>query len=69
MDWLSANFMCIENNEKDLFIPTKEATLDDVITTLLEGTINMINCMFAQETYFLLILTIDSKDKTNISKF
>ncbi|XP_058784742.1 uncharacterized protein LOC131659586 [Vicia villosa] len=66
MDWLSANSVYIGCKEKAIFIPTEETTPTDAIEHLLEGTVNMINYLFAQEKSFLLVLTSDSKDKRSI---
>ncbi|XP_058726523.1 uncharacterized protein LOC131597879 [Vicia villosa] len=66
MDWLSANSVYIGCKEKAIFIPAEETTPTDAIEHLLEGTVNMINYLFAQEKSFLLVLTSDSKDKRSI---
>ncbi|XP_058780179.1 uncharacterized protein LOC131653873 [Vicia villosa] len=66
MDWLSANSVYIGCKEKAIFIPAEETTPTDAIEHLLEGTINMINYLFAQEKSFLLVLTSDSKDKKSV---
>ncbi|XP_058775619.1 uncharacterized protein LOC131649895 [Vicia villosa] len=66
MDWLSANSVYIGCKEKAIFIPAEETTSTDAIEHLLEGTINMINYLFAQEKSFLLVLTSDSKDKKSV---
>ncbi|XP_058758712.1 uncharacterized protein LOC131631965 [Vicia villosa] len=66
MDWLSANSVCISCKEKAIFIPVEETTSTDAIEHLLEGTVNMINYLFAQEKSFLLVLTSDSKDKKSV---
>lgn len=67
MDWLSTNYVYIDCKEKVIFIPTEEATPYDLISTLLEGTINMINCQFKQDKAFLLILTMDLNKIKDIS--
>ncbi|XP_058752461.1 uncharacterized protein LOC131625636 [Vicia villosa] len=66
MDWLSANSVYIGCKEKAIFIPAEETTPTDAIEHLLEGTVNMINYLFAQEKSFLLVLTSDSKDKKSV---
>ncbi|XP_058784367.1 uncharacterized protein LOC131659151 [Vicia villosa] len=66
MDWLSTNSVYIGCKEKAIFIPTEETTPTDAIKHLLEGTVNMINYLFAQEKSFLLVLTSDSKDKKGV---
>ncbi|XP_058756482.1 uncharacterized protein LOC131629719 [Vicia villosa] len=66
MDWLSANSVYIGCKEKTIFIPAEETTPTDAIEHLLEGTVNMINYLFAQGKSFLLVLTSDSKDKRSI---
>lgn len=68
MDWLSYNYVYIGYKEKSIFIPAKEETLNDVITSLLEDTINMIHCHFEQDKAFLFILTIDSNEKKDTLK-
>ncbi|XP_058749773.1 uncharacterized protein LOC131622747 [Vicia villosa] len=66
MDWLSANSVYIGCKEKAIFIPAEETTPTDAIEHLLEGTVNMINYLFAQEKSFLLVLTSDSKDEKSV---
>ncbi|XP_058756484.1 uncharacterized protein LOC131629722 [Vicia villosa] len=66
MDWLSANSVYIGCKEKAIFIPAEETTPTDAIEHLLEGTVNMINYLFAQGKSFLLVPTSDSKDKRSI---
>ncbi|XP_058726596.1 uncharacterized protein LOC131597956 [Vicia villosa] len=66
MDWLSANSVYIGCKEKAIFIPAEETTSTDAIEHLLEGTINIVNYLFAQEKSFLLVLTSDSKDKKSV---
>lgn len=52
--------------EKSLFIPKETATPEEVISTLLEGTINMIPCIFYEDKAFMLILTMDSIEKKDV---
>ncbi|XP_058783112.1 uncharacterized protein LOC131657768 [Vicia villosa] len=66
MDWLTANSVYIGCKEKAIFIRAEETTPTDAIKHLLEGTVNMINYLFAQEKSFLLVLTSDSKDKKSV---
>ncbi|XP_058741647.1 uncharacterized protein LOC131614034 [Vicia villosa] len=66
MDWLSANSVYIGCKEKAIFIPAEETTSTDAIEHFLEGTINIVNYLFAQEKPFLLVLTSDSKDKKSV---
>lgn len=66
MDFLSPNSVYIGCKENAIFILTDEATLEDVVTTLLEGKINMENCLLEQEKVFILILTVDSSEKMNV---
>ncbi|XP_058741757.1 uncharacterized protein LOC131614147 [Vicia villosa] len=66
MDGLSANSVYIGCKEKAIFIPAEETTSTDAIEHLLEGTVNMINYLFAREKSFLLVLTSDSKDKKSV---
>lgn len=68
MNWLSSISVYIRCKEKALFIPSEDATTEDLMNTLLEGTINMINSLFTQEKSFHLILTMDSEDKASVSK-
>ncbi|XP_058741754.1 uncharacterized protein LOC131614144 [Vicia villosa] len=51
MDWLSANSVYIGCKEKAIFIPAEETTPTNAIEHLLEGTINMINYLFAREVF------------------
>ncbi|XP_050916547.1 uncharacterized protein LOC127131677 [Lathyrus oleraceus] len=54
MDCLSANSVFIGCEEKLIIIPSSEATPKDVITTILEGTVGMINFLFENEKSVLL---------------
>lgn len=47
---------------------TDEATPKDLVTTIIEGNINMVNWLFEQEKVFLLILTMDFSEKINVSQ-
>ncbi|XP_058775364.1 uncharacterized protein LOC131649629 [Vicia villosa] len=63
---VAANSVYIGCKEKAIFIPAEETTPTDSIEHLLEGTVNMINYLFAQGKSFLLVLTSDTKDKRSI---
>lgn len=67
MDWFSTNSIYIDCKEKTMSIPAGEATPDDVIPKLLEGTINVINFLFEQDKAFLLIFTMDLNEKKDTS--
>ncbi|XP_058733304.1 uncharacterized protein LOC131604906 [Vicia villosa] len=66
MDWLLANSVYIGCKEKAIFIPAEETTPTEAIERLLEGTVNVINYLFAQDKSFLLVLTSYSKDKKGV---
>ncbi|XP_050876879.1 uncharacterized protein LOC127080606 [Lathyrus oleraceus] len=57
MDWLSANSVFIGCEEKLIILTSSEATPKDVLTTILEGTIGMVNFLFEKEKLVLLVLT------------
>ncbi|XP_058783906.1 uncharacterized protein LOC131658653 [Vicia villosa] len=67
MDWLSANSVYIGCKEKAIFIPAEETAPIDAIGNLIEGTINLISCLYVQERSFLLALTAESETKKDIS--
>ncbi|XP_050889415.1 uncharacterized protein LOC127094651 [Lathyrus oleraceus] len=68
MDWLSANSVFIGCEEKLIIIPSSEATPRDVLTTILEGTIVMVNFLFEKEKSVLLVLTKESSDNLNVTQ-
>lgn len=49
IDWLSTNYVYIVCKEKVIFIPAHGDTPNDVITTLLKGTVNIIDFLFERE--------------------
>ncbi|XP_050875592.1 uncharacterized protein LOC127079226 [Lathyrus oleraceus] len=55
MDWLSTNSVLIGCEEKLIIIPYSEATPKDILTTILEGTIDMVNFLFEKEKSVLLV--------------
>ena len=57
VDWLSANSVFIGCEEKLIIIPSMEVTPKDVLTTILEGTVGMVNFLFEKEKSILLVLT------------
>lgn len=68
MDWLSVNSVYIGCREKVIFIPTDEAISNDVVTTLLEGMVSMVSCLFEQEMFVLLILTKELSEEMNVTQ-
>ncbi|XP_050875243.1 uncharacterized protein LOC127078866 [Lathyrus oleraceus] len=68
MDWLSANSVFIGCEEKLIIIPSSEATLRDVLTTILEGTVGMVNFLFDNEKSVLLVLTKESSDNLSVTQ-
>src|SRR3954468_22904576 len=68
MDWFSANSVFIGCEEKLIIIPSEEATPKDVLTTILEGTVGMINFLFEKEKSVLLVLTEETGDKLEVSQ-
>lgn len=66
--WLSANYVYIKCKDNYLYIPASESISIDVMTTLLEGTTNLINCLFTQKKSFLFVITKDSNGKKNVSE-
>ena len=47
MDWLSANSVYIGFKEKAIFILVEETAPVNAIGNLIEGTINLVNCLDA----------------------
>ncbi|XP_050876991.1 uncharacterized protein LOC127080737 [Lathyrus oleraceus] len=68
MDWLSANSVFIGCEYKLLIIPSSKATPKDVLTTILEGTVGMVNFLFEKEKLVLLVLTKESSDNLNVTQ-
>ena len=68
MDWLSANSVFIGCEEKLIIIPSSEATPKDVLTTILEGTVGMVNFLFEKEKSVLLVLTKESSDNLSVTQ-
>lgn len=60
--------MYIGYEEKAIYIPTERDTPNDVITTLLEDTISMVNLLFEKERYILFILSSESSEGFNVAK-
>ncbi|XP_050889913.1 uncharacterized protein LOC127095242 [Lathyrus oleraceus] len=68
MDWLSANSVFIGCEEKLIIIPSSEDTPKDVLTTILEGTVGMVNFLFENEKSVLLVLTKESSDNLSVTQ-
>ncbi|XP_050916238.1 uncharacterized protein LOC127131355 [Lathyrus oleraceus] len=68
MNWLSSNLVFIECEEKLIIIPSSEATPKDVLTTILEVTVCMVNFLFEKEKSVLLVLTKESSDNMNVTQ-
>ncbi|XP_050890891.1 uncharacterized protein LOC127096351 [Lathyrus oleraceus] len=68
MDWLSANSVFIGCEEKLIIIPSSEATPRDVLTTILEGTVGMVNFLFENEKLVFLVLTNESSDNPSVTQ-
>ncbi|XP_050876243.1 uncharacterized protein LOC127079937 [Lathyrus oleraceus] len=68
MDWLSVNSVFIGCEEKLIIIPSSEATPKDVLTTILEGTIGIVNFLFENEKSVLLVLTKESSDNLSVTQ-
>ncbi|XP_050885784.1 uncharacterized protein LOC127091246 [Lathyrus oleraceus] len=66
-DWLSANSVFIGCEEKLIMIPYSEATPKDVLTTILEGTVDMVNFLFEKEKSVLLVLTKEPSDNLKVT--
>lgn len=49
-------------------IPSSEATPKDVLTTILEGTVGMINFLFEKERSVLLVLTKKSSENLKVTQ-
>lgn len=62
-DWLSSNSVYIDRKDRVILIPGETAIIDDLMSTLLEGAVSMINCLYEQDKAFLLILTMDSDER------
>ncbi|XP_050900642.1 uncharacterized protein LOC127107408 [Lathyrus oleraceus] len=68
MDWLSANSVFIGCEEKLIIIPSSEATPKDVLTTILEGTVDMVNLLFENEKSVLLVPTKEPSDNLSVTQ-
>ncbi|XP_058726050.1 uncharacterized protein LOC131597362 [Vicia villosa] len=68
MDWLSANSVLINCKERAIMVPTVENVPEDSMTTLLEGTIHMVSCLYDQEKSFILFLGEDPNEKLSVSQ-
>ncbi|XP_050895691.1 uncharacterized protein LOC127102355 [Lathyrus oleraceus] len=55
-------------NEKLIIIPSSEATPKDVLTTILEGTVGMVNFLFENEKPVLLVLTKEPSDNLSVTQ-
>ncbi|KAI5390164.1 hypothetical protein KIW84_075474 [Lathyrus oleraceus] len=54
--------------EKLIIIPSSEATPKDVLTTILEGTVGVVNFLFDNEKSVLLVLTKESSDNLSVTQ-
>ncbi|XP_050902871.1 uncharacterized protein LOC127115336 [Lathyrus oleraceus] len=68
MDWLTVNSVFIGCKEKLIIIPYSEVTPKDVLTTILEGTVGMVNFLFEKEKSVLLVLTKESSDNLSVTQ-
>ncbi|XP_050889900.1 uncharacterized protein LOC127095224 [Lathyrus oleraceus] len=68
MDWLSANSVFIGCEDKLIIIPSSEIAPKDVLTTILEGTIGMVNFLFENEKSVLLVLTTEYSDNLSVTQ-
>ena len=66
MDWLSANSVFIGCEEKLIIIPSVEAPPKDVLTTILEGTIGMVNFLFEEEKSVLMVITAEEGNNQQV---
>ncbi|XP_050896122.1 uncharacterized protein LOC127102837 [Lathyrus oleraceus] len=53
---------------KLIIIPSSEATPKDVLTTILEGTVSMVNFLFEKEKSVLLVLTKECSGNLNVTQ-
>ncbi|XP_050918947.1 uncharacterized protein LOC127136435 [Lathyrus oleraceus] len=67
-DWLSANSVFIGCEEKLIIIQSSEDTPKDVLTTILEGTVGMVNFLFEKEKSILLVLTKEPSDNLSVTQ-
>ncbi|XP_050887442.1 uncharacterized protein LOC127092591 [Lathyrus oleraceus] len=68
MDWLSAKSVFIGCEEKLITIPSSEVTPKDVLTTILEGTVGMVNFLFENEKLVLLVLIKEPSDNLSVTQ-
>ncbi|XP_050890243.1 uncharacterized protein LOC127095618 [Lathyrus oleraceus] len=68
MDWVSANSVFIGCKENLIIIPSSEATPKDVVNTILECTVGMVNFLFENKKSILLVLTKESSDNLSVKK-
>ncbi|XP_050909297.1 uncharacterized protein LOC127123080 [Lathyrus oleraceus] len=68
MDWLSSNSVFIGCEEKLIITPSSESTPKDVLTTILEGTIDMVNFLFEKEKSVLLVIIKEPSKNQNVTQ-
>ncbi|XP_050877280.1 uncharacterized protein LOC127081032 [Lathyrus oleraceus] len=68
MDWISTNSVFIGCEEKLIIISSSEATPKDVLTTILESIVGMVNFLFEKEKLVLLILTKEPSDNLSVTQ-
>ncbi|XP_050892456.1 uncharacterized protein LOC127097998 [Lathyrus oleraceus] len=68
MNWISSNSVFIGCEEKVIIIASKEATPKDVLTTILEGKVGMVNFLFEKENHVLLVLTMESGEDLKVAQ-
>ena len=59
--------MFIGCEEKLIILTSSEATPKDVLTTILEGTIGMVNLLFEKENSVFLVLTKEPSDNLKVT--
>lgn len=67
-NWLSSNSVFIGCEEKLIIIPSSETTLKDVLTTILEGVVDMVNFLFEKEKSILLVLTKEHSENLKVTQ-
>lgn len=68
MDWISSNLVFFGCDEKLVIIPSSESTPKDILTTILEGTVGMVNLLFEKEKYVLLVLAKEPSEDLKVAQ-
>lgn len=59
--------MYINCKENTLFIPKESMTSEEMVSKILEGIVNLIHFLFSEDKAFILIITMDSNERKDVS--